>query len=366
VKKKHYLTVIIIILLIAYPAFASTQDTDISSLINMIISFFNYIAGLFSQQSASAPTGGSGGGGGGGGSPATPSPTPTSPALPPTPSPTPTSCDSTCKTQRFTSGTCRTGPPDINLAPMPGNWRPGGYGGGTKTLFLDNSMLSPKGNPSWRVEAYTDGNEGTPPSQRVGNYWRECISQDIPIDYKTNPLKVGDYIVAKIWIRTGHSTIGKDGVVPSSVVMVWDYRNDIVGQVREHNSNVMEGTEYACDVDPNFNCAKDDTSVFVPMDTIDLYPQANGWVERTLTGRVPSQILNYQGTAWSTTMPTFLIVAANAGSYQFWNSTSNMAYQDEGLVWFSDAEVYINPTCQSNETSIGQGSCSSGQNCCCA
>lgn len=291
-----------------------------------------------------------------------------------------TDCDSTCKLQGHTSGSCRNitaGTPDTNLAPMPGNWGPGGYGGGTQNLFIDYNVLSPSGKPSWRVEAYTDGDESTPISERVGNYWRECISQPIPNDYKTNPLKVGDYIVVKYWIRTGPSTIGKDGIVPSSVIGVWDYRNDVTkevlyhyGQVREHNSNVMVysseyGWEYKCDID---GTKEDVLPEFVPMNTIALYPETNGWVQRTLTGRVPplGRILNYDGSAWSSTLPTFFIVALNAGSYQFWDSVQQKSYQDEGLVWFADAEVYINPTCQFNEKSIGQDGCSSGNACCCS
>ena len=296
---------------------------------------------------------------------------------------TSSTCDSQCKAQSFASGTCRTGTPDTNLAPMPGNWRPGGYGGGTQNLFIDYNVLSPSGKPSWRVEAYTDGNGGTPDSQRVGNYWRECISQNIPNNYLTNPMKVGDYIVVKVWVRTGPSTIGKNGVIPSSVVCIFDYYNpakpaDPNRQVREHNSNYMIGTEYACDICGNdlqatgcpgpWNAARiaatQTTEGFVPMNTVAMYPQTNGWVQKVLTGRIPSRILNYQGDAWSAYLPTEFIVACNAGSYQFWNSTSNMPYQDEGTVWFADAEVYINPTCQSEENSIGQDGCSSGLCCC--
>lgn len=229
-------------------------------------------------------------------------------------------------------------PPQVNLTDIK-TWNKSTYEGDPtlpNICFWQNEVLTPDGNDCWRIDPHTAAD---------ANPYREMFSPAIPI---VRDLKVGDRIVYKIWARSGPATKTIDYPVPSTMGLLWDYRSNLQSfQVREHNSNAKTADgKYLCDIDPTWSLSKInqyEPKKFLPVNSIALHPETNGWMQFTLTGVIPVwseelnayEILNYEGTAWSTVKPDF-ISAIFVGAWYA---------KDQGcVVWIGDAEVYIYPT----------------------
>jgi len=89
--------------------------------------------------------------------------------------------------------------PSQNIAPIPGGWN-------LRDLGYNDSSVLHNGHASIRIDG--------PPTP--SNPWRECDTFGII------PAKPGDHIVFKIWIKTGHSTIGNDGKPYMGGIMGFD------------------------------------------------------------------------------------------------------------------------------------------------
>jgi hypothetical protein len=209
---------------------------------------------------------------------------------------------------------------NINLARIPDDWGQYKifgdvkYDGDPQITHVDLNMLH-NGHPSIRVDAHQEGIDP--------NHWREVNTELIPV-------KPGDHIVFKCWVKTGHSTLGQDGKVPSSVIILFDYYG-ASGRLREHSSDNPRN-----DIDPKWQTQYDDPQQYVPMNS--------DWTLRTLDTIVPAQVLDDRTGQLATEPITGIIACLVAGSYVVDNPAGGDKLQDEGPVWFADAELYINPT----------------------
>jgi len=198
-----------------------------------------------------------------------------------------------------------------NLAPIPGGWGML-YGSGPQITSYDYSVTH-NGHVSIRVDAHVQGVDI--------NYWREVNTKQII------PVSPGDHIVFKVWVKTGPSTIGKDCIYPSSVVVGFDYYS-ATHRLREHSSDNPR-----CDIDPTWQTQYDDPGVFIPMNS--------DWILRILDTIVPTQVWDDSIGRLATEPIIGIIGILVAGSYTNW--VNGVQVQDEGQVWFADAELYINP-----------------------
>jgi hypothetical protein len=209
----------------------------------------------------------------------------------PTPSPTPTPT-----------------PSSPNLAPIPDGWYLT-YGSGPQIIFLDASVAH-NGNPSIRIEAHVEGVDV--------NHYRECDSHSFSV-------KAGDHIVFKIWIKTGHSTLGQDGVIGNGAIFGVDFYSK-THRLHEHSSDASGSF-----TDPDFWTYLDDAGQYVPFNS--------DWSYRQLDFYVPNQVLD-DTTGQLATEPIVAIIPwIQAASY----ITPPNHAQDQGTAWFADAELYINP-----------------------
>lgn len=192
--------------------------------------------------------------------------------------------------------------------PSPTGW--GWYQKPSDIIYFDDFNVLHTGHPSIRIEPHVEGVDG--------NRWRELNTAWIPV-------KVGDHIVFKVWVKTGHSTLGNDGQQVSGVLIIFDYYG-ASGRLWEHSSDNPRN-----DVDPTFQTQYDDPARYVPMNS--------DWTLQTLDTIVPSQVLDAKTGQLATEPVTGIIPCLVAGSYV----VGSDHLQDEGQVWFADAELYINP-----------------------
>lgn len=247
------------------------------------------------------------------------------------------SCDSQCKAQFGTSssGICEESViSGKNLAVIPDDWE-ATYNGGPQIYAFDYNDYRTVA-PSIRIDGHVSGDV---------NRWRE-VDRHGGIS-----VKPGDRIIYKVWVKTEPSLFG----------------------------NVRGG--YACfDLyGPSGNlweiCPGGDYSKYV-------YDPAWRWQSgyQFVSYNTPQWtqlILDYVVTDFYFTTKmdgTVLPYPQQANAIIPWVSMhqDDLSQIGEGSGWFSDAELYINPTsggsatCQSDEFSIGQDDCPLDQTCCCS
>jgi hypothetical protein len=171
------------------------------------------------------------------------------------------------------------------------------------------------GKPSIRIEAHTVADV---------NVYRE-------VDHKGMiAVKPGDHIVMKYWVKTGPSTLGKNGVYGNGALGFFDYYGDdgtYHGRLGEHSSDNPR-----CDTDPTWSTYLNDPRRYVPM--------GGDWQQRTLDTIVPAHVLDVtKGTV--TGVVTGILPVLSGPTYT--NNIGGVMTQDQGTVWFADGELYINP-----------------------
>lgn len=210
---------------------------------------------------------------------------------------------------------------DQNLAVIPDRWGQYWidgvvkYNGDPQIVHLDRAVLH-NGNPSIRIDAHA---EGVDP-----NRYRE-------VNMPNTKVKAGDHIVFKVWVKTGHSTLGQDGKSGNGGVMLFDYYG-ASGRLCEHSSDNPRN-----DVEPwqTWQTYINDPTRYVPFNS--------DWTLRTLDTIVPAVLFDDKTGQLATEPVTGIVPVLQASGYIV-SLPHQYNLQDEGQVWFADAELYINPT----------------------
>jgi hypothetical protein len=215
----------------------------------------------------------------------------------------------------LSQGTITYPPSNVNLAIIPDDWGQYKiygyvrYASGPQIVQVDPSVLH-NGKVSVRIDAHQDGIDS--------NTYREVDGDFIPV-------KPGDHIVFKVWIKTGHSTLGKDGVSGNGGLIMFDYYS-ATHRLHEHSSDNPRN-----DVDPTWTTYIDDPTRYVPFNS--------NWTLRTLDTIVPTAVLDESTMQLATEPIRGIIPVLQASGY----IVPPNHLQDQGQVWFADAELYINP-----------------------
>lgn len=205
-----------------------------------------------------------------------------------------------------------------NLAKLPEKWGQYPifgdvkYDGDPQIIHVDYAVLH-NGEPSIRIDAHVPGVDQ--------NNYREVNADFIPC-------KPGDHVIFKAWVKTGHSTLGQDGVYGNGGLILFDYYS-ATHRLHEHSSDNPLSDVQGWD---KWNTYINDPARYVPYNS--------DWVLRTLETIVPSQVLDDNTQQLAIEPIVGIIPCFVAGSHV----VGPDKLQDQGTVWFADAELYINPT----------------------
>jgi hypothetical protein len=223
---------------------------------------------------------------------------------------------------------------DTNLAPIPSNK----WGFGTNQIIFNDTTVLHNGNPSLRIEPHTSADQ---------NYARE-------INREWLQTKPGDNIVFKAWAKTETAVntaytgarIGIDFYVsqkPAGSHAVVD------GQPHGYSTinGVWSSKGNATYIYPNWDYTNYQTFVDTPVSQF-LKPFADdGWVQLVWNVTVPSKVYtqNYDAVP---------ITPQQISGFIAWMDVREPSSTAD--VWFSDVELYINPTGEavSSEVKISQ------------
>jgi hypothetical protein len=184
-----------------------------------------------------------------------------------------------------------------NLALIPDDWGLA-YGNGPQIIHLDYSVTH-NGDVSIRLDPHTGNDVNTA---------REC-------DGTWYDVNVGDHIVAKCWIKVGNLS-GYPGLDVNNY-LTW--RGGRIGFDFYGSNGRISGFESAS-LPETDDTARDN---FVVWNT-------TGWVQKTIDFYVPSTYKDdFDNNYWT---PTSIVM---------W--MQGMSPTDNASVWFSGAELYINP-----------------------
>jgi hypothetical protein len=209
----------------------------------------------------------------------------------------------------FSQGSITYLPSNVNLAVIPDDWNIG-FGNGPQIIFLDYTVVHTLGKPSIRLEPHTSADVNTA---------REC-------DGTWYPVKPGDHIVAKCWIKTDNSTPtenadpyhgGRIGI-------------DFYAPLGNGHITIVDGLPG--NVNPYFgDPGANHLAAMVHWNT-------SVWTLKTWDIIIPSVI--YTKDVLGNTIPATPITQC-----VLWMQA--MQVNDGtalGNAWFADAELYINPT----------------------
>jgi hypothetical protein len=245
---------------------------------------------------------------------ATTTPTPTATSTPeptinptPTPAPTPTKTPSPTTTPNPTPSptptpTSTPTPTATNLATIPWRWPDYSgniiFGSGTQICFLDTSVTH-NGNPSIRLEKHTSADT---------NYAREVNCKG----YNPSP---GDHIVVKIWVKTDSTKYtGQNAQYMGARLGVDFYARNGNGPNAVVDSYPHSGTEHSENIVSwgTTTWTQLTWDIIIPSTT---YTKATDGTPLANPGQIVGMVV------WIQALP------ANF----------------EGVAWFADAELYINP-----------------------
>lgn len=194
-----------------------------------------------------------------------------------------------------------------NLVPCPAGWY---FHPENPNVQVDNEVLH-NGHESIRIGPHIEGIDT--------NVYRECWAHGIYV-------KPGDHVVFKVWIKTGPSTMGKDGVYGWGAAAIIDFRTADWMLVFEHSSDDPRSL-----TDPNWNTRRDDPGRFVPFNS--------NWTLRQLDFIIPDTVPDAYHD-WNNRVVVDSITPDVGVGYPV---SLEPWVGDQGLVWFADSELYINP-----------------------
>jgi len=207
----------------------------------------------------------------------------------------------------FSQGSITYSPSNVNLAVIPDDWGLT-YGSGPQIIFLDYGVEHTPGNPSIRLEPHTAADV---------NVNREC-------DGTWYPVKPGDHIVAKVWIKTNPSSLGDTQSNHGGRIGIDFYTHTSAGYGIVDGCDEVIGT-----TPPGSN---------IPGQDCVLSWNNSIWTQKGWDVIVPTA--QYTTVHIGSTVQTCNPVQID--SLVVWLDVRPVA--DAGLVWFADAELYINPT----------------------
>lgn len=201
------------------------------------------------------------------------------------------------------------GAPAINLAEIPYAWRIGETW--CAPTYLDYSVLH-NGHPSIRMEKGADATKS-----------REILAANYSDPGWAFHIKPGDHIVFKVWMKTGASTIG-DTTLTAGIRLGIDFANS-GGRITGIQS--PDGAYWT------------PSGGFPSNQYLNYVNWGHDWEQRTMDFIVPNQypadgLLGYPAGSLQT--PTRFVPWIQVWSGDYGNA-------DNGVAWFADAELYINP-----------------------
>lgn len=207
----------------------------------------------------------------------------------------------------FSQGSISYSPSNVNLAVIPDNWT--GHWGGVgwfSNVFFDYTVERTSGIPSIK---------STPHTSADTNNDREC-------ECNWYPVKPGDHIVAKCWIKIDANG---DTDAWSGARIGVDLYNQAGG-----NNYQLWGIEEPTYVNPHDPNGLAESQMYVHWGT-------SGWTQRTIDFIVPSDY--FTKDAKGNTIPS-VQVDHIVMWLQVWSS--RLGSSEVGNAWFADAELYIN------------------------
>ena len=162
-------------------------------------------------------------------------------------------------------------------------------------------------SPSIRIDAHTSLN----PYREVDNFGG---------NFNVNP---GDHVIFRCWVKTGSSTLGQNGVANNGAILNWDWYGS-GGRLHDHSSN-----------NPYYD--QTTASAQAVGDSVGL-PFNRDWTQLALDCIVPNQVYNDNTGGFS--VPTYIVLAPCVS----WYNPSLGGQIDDGQAWYSNAELYINPS----------------------
>jgi len=207
---------------------------------------------------------------------------------------------SSSKTSIFSQGSITYSPSNVNLAVIPDDWGLT-YGSGPQIIFVDYSVIRTVGKSSIRLEPHTSADV---------NQWREC-------DGTWYPVKPGDHIVAKCWIKVDDTYVytGTDPPEYNGGRLGMDlYGPNGAGGITILDSYPHDGAEHIAS---------------------EVHWGTIGWTLRTWD-------IVVQSTIYTKDVYGNIIPATPITKMVLWLDVRPATAT--GLVWFADAELYINPT----------------------
>jgi hypothetical protein len=193
----------------------------------------------------------------------------------------------------------------VNYADVPTDWLFGQTWSGP--WYVDNSVLH-NGHVSIR-------------SERSGSLSREILA--IPTINSLIPVKPGDHIVFKVWMKLGASTVGCSHQSAGMRLGI-DFKRQ---------GNRITGVQ-------SLNGAYWTSSGGYPSNQYLSYVHwGNDWTQRVMDFIVPAQ---YPADGATMTAGTLVVPDSMVPWIQVWCDEGH-AQTDNGLAWFADAELYVNP-----------------------
>lgn len=204
-----------------------------------------------------------------------------------------------------------------NLAVVPDDWRIGETWN-APTFLEANTAYWHNGHQSIRMEKGTDATKS-----------REILCADKTQNDWSIRVKPGDHIVFKVWMKTAASTIG-DTTPGSGIRLGIDFYD---------GTGSITGIQSPDGSPPTLN---GNNVVFPANQYLNYVNWGHDWEQRTMEFVVANQ---YAKLPWSTaTGATGAMLTPDRMIpwVQVWSDTNGNA--DNGIAWFADAELYINPT----------------------
>jgi hypothetical protein len=200
--------------------------------------------------------------------------------------------------------------PATNYAVIPADWRIGETW--NAPTYLDYNVLH-NGNPSIRMEKGTDATKS-----------REILAADKTQSDWSIRVKPGDHIVFRVWMKTNASTIG-DTTPTSGIRFGIDFY--VTGGNRITATQSPDGAYWT----PSGGSPSNQYLNYVNW--------GQDWTQRTMDFIVQNQYPSDGGGSY----PAGQMVTPDGivPWMQVWSDAHGNA--DNGIAWFADAELYINP-----------------------
>ena len=131
-----------------------------------------------------------------------------------------------------------------------------------------------------------------------------------------------------MWVKTDHSTLGQDGVFGNGAMINWDWKDASGNWLHDHSTN-----------DPYYDQVGISS---IGTSQQQILPFNSGWTQLVLDCIVPAQVYNdgYPSYGSQFEVPKQIALSPSVS----WYNPALGGQIDDGPAWYSDAELYINPS----------------------